>query len=174
MHPIASSLSLLPLRCSSSLVLPLAQSCSPPPPPQVTAKFPVVEVAYTSGETVVDLRLEAFCPCVPLDDAASSMPVVVFNFTATNRTAQSVQCALLASQQNCVGWDGQSAVTSENQCPNYGGNVNTPVSAAGMTYLDMSTTALRPTDAHNGRVGLAVLPQAGDQVGLLCDAYTSQ
>jgi uncharacterized protein (DUF608 family) len=54
---------------------------------EITARYPIVEIDYTSGEVPVDVHTEAFNPCIPLDSKNSGIPVIVFNFTVTNKNS---------------------------------------------------------------------------------------
>src|ERR1700716_1636401 len=90
---------------------------------EVTAQYPIVEVAYHSHTLPVEVRLEAFSPFIPLNSKDSGLPAVVFNFTVTNPRRRTAQVSLLGSQQNLVGWDGKVSIDG-NHAPGYGGNVN--------------------------------------------------
>ncbi len=51
---------------------------------EITARYPIVEVAYSSQSIPVEVRLEAFSPFIPLNSKDSGLPAIVFNFTVTN------------------------------------------------------------------------------------------
>ena len=91
-------------------------------------------VDYTSGEVPVNVHMEAFNPCIPLDSKNSGLPVIIFNFTVTNPSSSAVtvcltqslldvyvsmhrtQVSMLGSLQNFIGWDGASYITNEGEC----------------------------------------------------------
>ena len=48
-------------------------------------------VDYVSGEVPVQVHLEAFNPCIPLDSKSSGIPAIIFNYTVTNTTSKAVK-----------------------------------------------------------------------------------
>lgn len=53
--------------------------------------LPVLLVDYTSGEVPVQVHTEAFNPCIPLDSKNSGIPVIIFNFTVTNKNSNTAR-----------------------------------------------------------------------------------
>ena len=51
-------------------------------------------VDYTSGEVPVNVHMEAFNPCIPLDSKNSGLPVIIFNFTVTNPSSNTTTVCL--------------------------------------------------------------------------------
>ena len=49
---------------------------------------------YTSGEVPVNVHMEAFNPCIPLDSKNSGLPVIIFNFTVTNSSSNAATVCL--------------------------------------------------------------------------------
>jgi non-lysosomal glucosylceramidase len=70
------------------------------------AAYPFARISYEDPGLPVTVALEAFTPFVPLDTAASSLPLASFSFTVTNRSEVFVHGWLLATLQNFIGWDG--------------------------------------------------------------------
>ncbi|XP_065838612.1 non-lysosomal glucosylceramidase-like isoform X2 [Oscarella lobularis] len=133
---------------------------------EITAKFPTVEIDYTSPDIPVQIHAEAFSPSIPLDSKDSGLPVIIFNYTVTNPTTSTVEVSLLGSLQNIAGWDGMKVIANEVEESAYGGNTNIVIpKTAGYTALDMMNPSLPATDSQNGHVSLAVLHDTGDVVG---------
>jgi uncharacterized protein (DUF608 family) len=87
------------------------------------SRYPFAGIAYEDPSLPVEVSLEAHTPLVPLDEAASSLPLAVFRFTLTNRAEHEVHGCLGAALQNAVGWDGILPIQG-NRCSLFGGNVN--------------------------------------------------
>lgn len=92
---------------------------------RLTGRYPIAEVQYNITKFPVDVQLEAFSPMCPLNDKDSSLPVGVFTFSVTNSGTTSVAVRVMQSQQNLVGWDGQTDCTQPSATTFWGGNVNT-------------------------------------------------
>ncbi|XP_065909541.1 non-lysosomal glucosylceramidase-like [Dysidea avara] len=148
---------------------------------EVTAKYPVVEVDYTSGEVPVNVHMEAFNPCIPLDSKNSGLPVIVFTFTVTNTSSSAANVTLLGSLQNFAGWDGASAITNEVYNSGYGGNTNALLQTNGYTAIDMSNPTLDGRHPYNGHMTLAGVPGPNkvstmlqyDSVGTMWQYFTT-
>ena len=125
---------------------------------EITAQYPIAEVAYQTSALPVQVCLEAFSPFIPLNSKDSGLPVVVFNFNVTNPTERPVLVSLMGAQQNVVGWDGKTRIRgTRNQ--GYGGNVNSVAHLRDVAALLMSNTRLAHDHAANGQVALAVLAE---------------
>jgi non-lysosomal glucosylceramidase len=133
---------------------------------EITAQYPIVEVAYESRSVPVRVRLEAFSPFIPLNSQDSGLPAVLFNYTVTNPHEKAVHVSLMAAQQNLVGWDGKTHV-DETRNPGYGGNVNSLAHLHDVTALAMGNVRLSADHPANGQLSLAVLQEPGDEVTAL-------
>jgi uncharacterized protein (DUF608 family) len=129
---------------------------------EISAQYPIVEVAYESRAIPVQVHLEAFSPFIPLNSRDSGLPAVLFNFTVTNPGDQAVPVSLMATQQNLVGWDGKTHIVGVRN-PGYGGNVNSLVHLQGVTALDMGNVSIPADHPANGRLALALLKRPGDE-----------
>jgi uncharacterized protein (DUF608 family) len=130
---------------------------------EITAQYPIAEVAYQSQKLPVQVSLETFSPFIPLNSKDSGLPAVIFNFTVTNPNEGAVRVSLLGAQQNLVGWDGKTHIEGVRNA-GYGGNINTLTQLQGISALDMSNPRLETDHRSNGRLALAVLSQPGDEV----------
>lgn len=130
---------------------------------EITAKFPTVQVDYTSDEVPVKVQLEAFSPKVPLNSTQSGVPVVVYNFTVTNTGTQAAKVTLMGTLQNIAGWNCYDAITSEVAAKGYGGNINALYTSGKLYGIDMCNPSLQSNQAFNGHVALAFLKQPNDQ-----------
>jgi non-lysosomal glucosylceramidase len=138
---------------------------------EITAEYPIVEVEYHSQALPVEVRLEAFSPFIPLNSKDSGLPAVLFNFTVTNPQPRTAHVAVMAAQQNLVGWDGRTPIDG-NHTPGYGGNVNSLAHLQGMVTLEMSNLRLGADHPSNGQLALAVLRRPGDDVTALAQWQT--
>lgn len=116
------------------------------------AAYPFARVEYVE-DWPLDVRLEAFTPFVPLDDAASSFPLASFRFTIRNRFSVAVTGWLFGSLQNVVGWDGVTPIRDE-RCALLGGNVNTVAELDGGTAVVMANPELAKDDPGAGSMAL--------------------
>ncbi|XP_028403641.1 uncharacterized protein LOC114526285 [Dendronephthya gigantea] len=98
---------------------------------EVTAKYPIAEVDVTSTEVPVQVHLEAFNPCIPLNANDSAIPMIIFNYTVTNPSDKPVKVTMLTSLLNFIGWDGLSTIETDNMPNTPGGNQNTLYSYGG-------------------------------------------
>lgn len=108
---------------------------------EITAQYPIAEVAYRSQIISVQVSLEAFSPFIPLNSKDSGLPAVLFNFTVTNPQDRAVRVSLMAAQQNIVGWDGKTHIDGVRNI-GYGGNVNSLVHLREVIALDMGNFRL--------------------------------
>ena len=74
---------------------------------QITAKYPVAEVDYLSGEVPCKVHTTVLNPCIALDSKNSGMPAIFFQFDVSNPTSSAMDVSMLFSQQNIAGWDGE-------------------------------------------------------------------
>jgi len=133
---------------------------------EITAQYPIVEVAYQSQAIPVQVHLEAFSPFIPLNSKDSGLPAILFNFTVANPHDHALSVSLMATQQNLVGWDGKTHI-DEVRNPGYGGNFNSLTHLQGAAVLDMGNARLDADHPANGRLALAVLRQPGDEISTM-------
>ncbi|XP_032237867.2 uncharacterized protein LOC5512611 [Nematostella vectensis] len=137
----------------------------------VGAKYPIAEVSYLSDEVPVQVHLEAFSPCIPLDSKNSGIPVIMFNFSVTNITSSDAQVSLLGSLQNIAGWDGLSDIGLDGPTgswisnPGFGSNLNYTLSKSGFFEgIGMFKPKLGDSKLNeNGHVAIAVVPNDRDK-----------
>eukprot|EP00794_Sanderia_malayensis_P007677 gene7677-8513_t len=130
---------------------------------EVTAKFPTVQVNYTSNEVPVKIELEAFSPKIPLNSLDSGIPVIIYNFIVTNNTTTQAKVSLMGTLQNIIGWNCYDAITNEVDAKGYGGNINSLYSSAKLYGIDMSNPSVTSSNAFSGQVSLAFMKQPNDQ-----------
>ncbi len=119
------------------------------------ATYPTATIAYDDPALPVDVRMDASTPFVPLDAAASGLPVATFTFTVRNRADQGVHGALVGALQNAVGWDGITPFDGFRN-PLLGGNTNTVRRGRGETALLMENHALPEEHPGAGQMVLSV------------------
>ncbi|XP_065070072.1 uncharacterized protein LOC135695054 [Rhopilema esculentum] len=134
---------------------------------EVTAKFPVVHVDYTSDEVPLKVEMDAWSPKIPLDAKNSGIPVIVFNFTVTNKTGHDATVSLLGTLQNIAGWNCYDNITNEVDANGYGGNVNSLYTTKSLFGIDMSNPSLASNHAFNGHVACAFLKQDSDKLSTM-------
>ncbi len=115
--------------------------------------YPAAEVEFHDDDLPVKVRLEALNPLVPLDTAASSLPVVMVTLTLENPSDLPVHGHVAAALQNAVGYDGVSKIDGVGS-PSYGGNTNRVLRAGGWTHAVLENHAL---PAHHPGAGQMVL-----------------
>ncbi len=114
-------------------------------------EYPFGWYEFEDPELPVKVGMEAFNPLVPLDVRSSAIPCAVFNLSVHNPTQQPVEVALLATQQNAVGYLTDNPIDGRAYA-GYGGNEIKVVRDPGAVLLHM--TANKPADA----------PGSGDMV----------
>ena len=118
------------------------------------AKYPLAELSYSDSAIPVELELDAVSPMIPLDEKASCLPLIRFNFTVTNPGESAVRLKLAASLQNAVGYDGKTPIEGVS-CPCYGGNINEIVRTEHRTAINMSSPRVRDDNSGWGTMTLA-------------------
>jgi uncharacterized protein (DUF608 family) len=119
-----------------------------------TGAYPFARLGYHDDRLPVEASLEAWSPFVPLDSDASELPVVVFTFTIRNPGLGKAWGAIAATMKNVVGWD-TAAPISGNLCSLFGGNVNTAVTANGLTSLVLENPGLPGHHPNLGQLALS-------------------
>ena len=140
---------------------------------EITAQYPIVEVAYESQAVLARVHLEAFSPFIPLNSKDSGLPVVLFSFTITNPRDHSLLISLMAVQQNVVGWDGKTDIDGARN-HGYGGNLNTLTDQKRMAILNMGSTRLEADHPANGQLALAVLKHSGDETSSMLNGESGR
>jgi len=103
----------------------------------------------------VRVSLETFNPLIPLDVRSSGIPCAIYNITVANPGRRGVEVALLATQQNAVGFRGDAAIRGRAYA-GYGANTNRVLREGGAAILHMTTG--RPASAAGfGDMALAVV-----------------
>jgi non-lysosomal glucosylceramidase len=114
-------------------------------------EYPFGWYEFEDPELPIKVGMEAFNPLVPLDVRSSAVPCAVFNLSVENPTQQPVEVALLATQQNAVGYLGDNPIEGRAYA-GFGGNETKVVRDPGAVLLHM--TSNKPADA----------PGSGDMV----------
>lgn len=122
-------------------------------------EYPFAWYDFEDEALPVRVSLEAYTPFIPLDERASAIPCAVFNLMVENTTAHSLTLALLAMQQNAVGYNGEGPILARRG-RGYGGNRNAALrmedfhasilhftsdrKRSGPTYGDMALALIAP------------------------------
>jgi non-lysosomal glucosylceramidase len=120
----------------------------------IEASYPIARIAYRDPELPVSVALSAWNPLVPLDEAASALPVAVFDFELENETSLDLSGMVVAALQNFIGWDGFTELESSESAL-YGGNVNRLSYDADAAWISMDNPSLADHDARSGQCVLA-------------------
>jgi len=112
--------------------------------------YPIGCHEYVDDELPLRVRVESFSPLIPLNTRDSSIPCAVFRVEVENPTPRPVRVSLLASQQNCVGYQGKSAIKEEKH-PDFGGNCNRAARTEGATRIHMTAVASDSVAAEPGK-----------------------
>lgn len=126
------------------------------PDAEAETSYPFFNIRYRDASSPLAIELEAFTPFVPLDVAASSLPVAIFTFTVRNHGSRTCDVRLAATLQNAVGWDGLTPI-SGNRCALYGGNRNQVERDQRRVAVLLTNSALPPEHPRNGQMVLAAL-----------------
>ncbi len=107
-------------------------------------EYPFGWYDFEDADLPVAVRLEVFCPLIPLRARDSAIPCAIFNLTARNATDRPVDVTFLASQQNAVGFTGKGKIQGRRH-GDYGGNKNQVLRQGDATVLHLSSD--KPKDA---------------------------
>ncbi|MGC8667150.1 MAG: GH116 family glycosyl-hydrolase [Chthonomonadales bacterium] len=103
-------------------------------------EYPFAWYTFHDEDLPVSVSMEVYNPLIPLDTQNSAIPCAIFNITVANSGASPITVALLALQQNAVGYDGTAPILL-NRASGYGGNRNRIVRDGGSTLLHMTSDA---------------------------------
>jgi uncharacterized protein (DUF608 family) len=105
-----------------------------------SAEFPFGWYHFQDENLPVRVTLEAYNPLIPMDLKNSAIPSAIFRIKVTNPTDAPVDVALLATQQNAVGFSGYDAISGENQRqnPGFGKNHNEVVQGKDRTAIALT------------------------------------
>ncbi len=120
-----------------------------------SAAYPLAQVRLADPGMPLCVRLEAFNPLVPGDEAASSLPVAVLRYVLINDGTTPVDATVCASVVNFIGNDGRDGTSI--------GNCNTPRSSAldGLHGLLMHSTGVPAHDERWGTLALTTTATTG-------------
>ena len=107
-----------------------------------TGAYPFARIEFSDAKLPVKVRLEAFNPLVPLDVAASGLPVALLRYTVHNPGAAPAKVGIACSLQNPVGKEGKQATFREEK---------------GVSGLFMTDPMADPSAPLSGSVVLGVL-----------------
>jgi len=98
---------------------------------------------YTFNDSIlpVQVKMEAFNPLIPMDLKNSSIPCAIYRISIKNTSAENTSVSILATQQNAVGFDGYGIIGRGKYFTGYGSNVNSIISDATSTSLQMTGNA---------------------------------
>jgi non-lysosomal glucosylceramidase len=63
-------------------------------------EFPVAEVNFEDDENILDVKLTAFNPFIPLNDKDSSIPVAILTYEVVNRSEEELDISLVGNLTN--------------------------------------------------------------------------
>ncbi len=121
---------------------------------EFAGEYPIAEIRYRDPALPAEVSLNAYSPFVPLNSKDSGLPLIIFEFTVKNPGVGPLRASLLATLQNLVGWDGQSAIVGVENFA-YGSNRNVVEHSPGLTSLDMFNMRLPRDFPFQGQVALA-------------------
>lgn len=100
-------------------------------------RYPFGWYRFEDDALPAEVSLEVFNPLIPLNPKDSAIPCAIFTVTVANPTNQSLDVALLGTQQNAVGLMPDQALEGRAN-GGYGKNVNACVHLDGGTALHMT------------------------------------
>lgn len=128
----------------------------------LSGSYPLAQVDYDTG-CELDVRLLAFNPMRPWDEASNEWPTALFDFELINRSDTVTRVWLAGSLQNAVGLDPHLNPVGV-RAAGYGGNTNTVQRGTGWTHLRMENHSLDPLSPRAGTMALSC---SGDAVSAL-------
>jgi uncharacterized protein (DUF608 family) len=120
-----------------------------------TGAYPYAWLELTDPRVPLDVGLEAVNPFVPNDAEASGLPVAVFRWAVTNKSAKPVDLTIALSVLNPVGHDGRLTDLRGRHAPFFGGNLNEWIDDG--TYRGLRMTGQKVAGDAPGAGSLAVL-----------------
>lgn len=122
-----------------------------------TGTYPFANIRFQDAKLPVEVSLEAFNPMVPLDTAASSLPVAVFTYRLTSRAPSRLDAALAFSIMNPVGYDGVTRLSgrqSDRAVAFFGSNLNEFKSEGNLKGVFLSSKKYQPDSPRYGSLAL--------------------
>ncbi|MFW6164193.1 MAG: GH116 family glycosyl-hydrolase, partial [Planctomycetota bacterium] len=101
-------------------------------------EYPFGWFTFTDPALAVEVSLETFNPLIPLELRDSAIPCAITTVTVKNGGPKRAEIAVLATQQNAVGFPGAPAIQGRAH-PGYGGNRNRIVRRQDATFLTMTS-----------------------------------
>jgi uncharacterized protein (DUF608 family) len=115
--------------------------------------YPFAEIAFEDDSLPVSVTLEAFNPLLPLQVDDSALPVAIFRYHVTNRSAAPTDVALAFSILNPIGYDGRSVLTS-HEFAGFGRNLTSLRREASLVGLDLRSDKYEADDIRSGSMAL--------------------
>jgi uncharacterized protein (DUF608 family) len=125
-------------------------------------RYPVATVTFEDATLPIDVELAAYTPFVPLDPAASGIPVAVLEYTVSNPTDEPIEASLMGSIPNVAGYlaDDESGGGGLSKI---GQNHNESRSAGALTGVHYTTEKYDRDALRYGEFALGVLDDDGFQ-----------
>jgi non-lysosomal glucosylceramidase len=122
-----------------------------------TGAYPFATIEFDDESLPIQVSLEAFNPCIPLNVDDSSLPVAILRYHLRSRSKRPVDAALAFSLLNAVGYDGKADLDGP-QHAGFGKNLNAfrveETGGVRVQGLDMSSGKYGPDDVAYGSMAL--------------------
>jgi non-lysosomal glucosylceramidase len=102
-------------------------------------EFPVAEIEFEEESSLLDIKLSAFNPLIPLNDKDSSLPVAIFTYEVMNRSNEELDISIIGNLTN----------------PFTEGSVNHFVSNSHYKGIKLSSTSYGENDREFGDLTLS-------------------
>jgi uncharacterized protein (DUF608 family) len=117
-------------------------------------EYPLARVELEDGKLPLQVTLEAFNPCIPLDPESSAIPAAVFRFRIRNLSREPAKVTVAGSILNPVGFDGEGTIDGIGG-PKFGQNLNEIRKGGPLSGLFLSSKKVKPDAPAFGTMALA-------------------
>ncbi|HME52448.1 MAG TPA: GH116 family glycosyl-hydrolase [Candidatus Lokiarchaeia archaeon] len=119
---------------------------------EFTGDYPFATIRFLDDRLPVDISMTAWNPMIPLDVKNSSIPVILFTFTVTNKSGEDpVRLRLGGTMLNFIGWDGVSKIDL-NYYQHFLSNKNIPIALDNVTGINLCSENPLISNHVNGDV----------------------
>ncbi len=115
------------------------------------AAYPLAQIDFGNNDLPFEVRLEAFNPMIPGDEANSSIPVAVLRYVIKNNSDKPLEVSIAGMVPNYIGYDGWSGSPK--------GNFNTYKETNGIRGLYMQSKDVPKDDHSYGTMALTTISE---------------
>ena len=115
-------------------------------------EYPFANITFEDSKLPVEVELEAFNPCIPLNPKDSGIPAAILRYKVTNNGSEKVDVTICLSMMNACGFDGTFDPGRDHDF--FGEQTNEFVDDGTYRGLKMTQSKHEPDDTRFGSMAL--------------------